>query len=57
MSEMEEPSEMKRRIARVWLFLAKHCGGLLDIGRVTILLHDRGLIVCWDRVVKWEWRT
>lgn len=47
---------MTRR-ARMWLWIAKHFGGLLDIGRATILLHDRGLIICWDRVVKWEWRT
>jgi hypothetical protein len=44
-------------LQRFWLWLAKHCGGLWDIGRTTILLHDRGLTICRDRVVKWEFRT
>lgn len=28
---------------------------IVDVGKLSVVLHDRGLMLAWDRVIKWEW--
>ena len=32
-------------------------GGFYDVGRASLCIHDNGVLVAWDRVIKWEWRA
>ena len=41
---------------RVWLPLVRLVGGFYDIGPFCLLLHDDGVLVSRDDIVRWEWR-
>lgn len=29
---------------------------MLRLGKLWLLWHDRGILIAWRQVVKWEWR-
>lgn len=39
----------------MWKQIVRQIGGVHEIGRLTIVIHDRGAYVAWDQVVQLEW--
>ena len=41
----------------MWLAVVKRVGGIYGFGKLKLCIHDRGMFVAWDMVIKREWRV
>lgn len=32
-------------------------GGFYDTGRLSVCIHDRGIDIAWDRILRKEWKA
>ena len=39
----------------MWHWIVKAVGGIHSIGPAELLIHDRGYLISWNRVVRHEW--
>lgn len=43
---------------RIWPWVVAAVGGLYGYGwcPLNVCVHDRGLLIAWRQIVRWEWR-
>ena len=39
-----------------WARVVRWFGGDVEVGPLLVAITDRGALLAWRRVIKWEWR-